>query len=440
MNKEPIDHLWNPISRIFKHQITGGIVLILAVAIAMIWANSPFHHAYHALWETHFRVGTQSFFLDKSLHHWINDALMSIFFFSVGLEMKREVLEGELSSPRQAALPIAAALGGMLVPAAFYYLVNVSSGFTQGWGVPMATDIAFTLGLLALISKRVPVSLKVFLTALAVVDDLGAVLVIAFFYTAQIDWSDLLIAGLFLAIMFGANRLGVRSYLFYLIIGFFGLWMAILFSGIHATVAGVLAAFTIPSRTKVPKQHAVEEFKDLSKQLKKVNDLPGQFVAEEQIEVLENIKHTSNQAATVSQRLEYVLSPVITFLVMPIFALANAGVSLEGSLLTTFLHPISLGVFSGLLLGKILGVSVLSHLLIALGWGELPKNSTWLQLYGVAALAGVGFTMSLFISDLAFSEANFKTYAKVGVLFASGAAACIGLGILYFAKPKLAGE
>ncbi len=436
MKQAPIDTIWRPFNYIFKKQITVGILLMLSVVIALVWANSPWRHSYHALWEIEFTIGTADYFLKKSLHHWINDALMSIFFFSVGLEIKREILAGELSSWREAALPAAAALGGMIVPAGIYLAINYQGEGVNGWGVPMATDIAFTLGIIALIGNRIPTALKVFLTALAIVDDIGAVLVIAFFYTASVDLNDLLIAGGFLVVMIGGNLLGIRNYFFYISVGIFGIWLAILFSGIHATIAGVLAALGIPSRTKIEMDKAVDKLDTLAEELDETEQIEGEFITEKQVRILNKVKTTSARAETVSQRLEYYLSPFVSFFIMPVFALANAGVEIQGDLLTLLTHPVSIGVMVGLLAGKFLGVSLFSHGAVALGMAQLPQGIRWKQLYGVALLAGVGFTMSLFITDLAFEKEQLASYAKVGILMASTLAALLGLGILYLSGEK----
>lgn len=258
----PIDYLLKPVYRFFENEIATGLLLLVMVVIAMVWANSPWAETYHSLWKTKFTIGTSELKIEKSVHHWINDGLMAIFFFLIGLEIKKEIINGELSTFKKASLPVVAALGGMIVPAGIYFLFNVGKDSISGWGIPMATDIAFALGILALVSSKVPTSLKIFLTALAIVDDIGAVLVIAIFYTPDIQVMQLVYAAIFLGLMFGCNVLGVRNFWVYFIIGVLGLWTSVLYSGVHATVAGVIAAFAIPSRARTNTNDYVEKLSD----------------------------------------------------------------------------------------------------------------------------------------------------------------------------------
>lgn len=431
LRKDPIDRwLVNPMQRFLNNSAMSGIILFFAAFISLILSNSPWAEAFHHFWEVHFSIGFSDWQLSKSLHHWINDGLMAIFFFVVGLELKRELISGELSNPRNAALPIVAAIGGMLVPAVIYLVMNPSGEATGGWGIPMATDIAFALGILSLLGDRVPVSLKVFLTALAIADDLGAVLVIAFFYTSEIDLASLLSGAGFFAILLIGNRMGVRNVLFYGIVGVGGLWLAFLLSGVHATIAAVLMAFTIPARVKYDEITYIKKLDELQVCFK--NACPNNFstVTSEQLNILKEIRVVSKLAETPLQRLEHALHPLVAFIIMPIFALANSGASFSADSLTQLTTPVTLGVFLGLLLGKMLGVVGFVTLFVRLKWVVLPQDFTGRLLIGAGFLAGVGFTMSLFISKLAFTNTAFVEEAKMGVLLASTISGILGYFII----------
>ncbi|MDX1530394.1 MAG: Na+/H+ antiporter NhaA [Rhodothermales bacterium] len=416
--------LLNPFLEFTRTEAAGGIVLLACAAVALVWANTPLAPAYFALWETPVTLGAGPLVIDKPLLLWINDGLMALFFFLIGLEIKREVLTGELRSPKQAALALAGALGGMAVPAALYFAVNAGGPGASGWGIPMATDIAFALGVLALLGSRAPLALKVFLTALAIVDDLGAVLVIALFYTAELKVGALLAAAGFLALMILMNRLGTQRTVVYVLLGF-ALWVAMLKSGVHATVAGVLAALTIPAQRRI----------DAPKFLEHAEVLVGEFAEDvrpgetEPTDDQRNAVHTleviARNAETPLARMEHHLHGWVAFFIMPVFALANAGVALgggEGGLL----NPISLGVALGLLVGKPVGVTLFAWAAVRFGVATLPAGVSWRQLIGVAALTGIGFTMALFIGGLAFDEAALLDSAKVGILGASLFAGLLG--------------
>jgi NhaA family Na+:H+ antiporter len=391
--------------------------------VALVWANSPWAEIYEHLWEIPFNVGFGGFVLSKPLHAWINDGLMAVFFFAVGLELKREILVGELSSPRQAALPIAAALGGMLVPAGIYLLINRGAEGASGWGIPMATDIAFSLGVLTLLGKRVPLALKVFLVALAIADDIGAVLVIAFFYTSHISWMNLLVGTGFLIALLGANWAGVRHPLIYAILGIGGLWLAFLLSGVHATIGGVLAAFTIPARTRIdPKEFVVQSRELISDFEGASGDGKGIWTNKDQQTALHVLENNCERVQTPLQRLEEGLHPWVTYLILPLFALANAGVPLRGDPIATLSHPVTLGIVLGLLMGKQVGITLFAFLAVKLRMAKLPDGVSWRHIYGVGLLGGIGFTMSLFISGLAFGESPLLIDSKLGILLASLAA------------------
>jgi len=427
------------ISRFINEEAYGGVLLIIATIAALIWANSSFYESYHHIWHE-LKVGFAWGDLNMiaSLHHWINDGLMALFFFVLGLEIKREIMGGELSSIKKASMPIAAAIGGMLIPALFYVIVVMKyPEYLHGWGIPMATDIAFALGLLAMLGSRVPLNLKIFLTALAIADDLGAVMVIAVFYTESIDYSELMYAGFFLAVLIAANYMGVRRTVFYALVGFTGVWIAFIFSGVHATIAGVLIALTIPARTKINENSYVDKLTIyLNKFKKEKPDDNSTLLTKEQVHIISEIEELNDKAHTPLQKLEHALHPVTAFFILPVFALSNAGVHIDGSVVDMLFHPISLGIIAGLILGKFLGISLLSHLVVKLKIASLPENVTWQHIYGVAFLAGIGFTMSMFISDLAFKEDELKQIAKVGIMAASFLSAIIGLIWLSMASKR----
>jgi NhaA family Na+:H+ antiporter len=377
-------------AKLFEHEAAGGIVLMATAAVAVAWANlGP--DSYTGLWTRVLTIGVAPLVLAKPLLLWINDGLMAIFFFLVGLEIKREILDGELDSTRKAVLPVAAAAGGMLVPAAIYAALNIGGPGVRGWGIPMATDIAFALGVLALLGSRVAPSLRVFLTAVAIADDLGAVAVIAIFYTQDLVWIALGIAVVLLAVLAAVNRLGIQHATPYVLIGAV-VWIAVLKSGVHATVAGVLVAFTIPASHGSGRQRG-------------------------------------RDAPPLLERLEHGLQGWVAFLIMPVFALANAGVRLTAETGAAALDPIALGIILGLFIGKQIGVGGTCWLLVRFGLAQMPSRAGWRELYGVALLCGIGFTMSLFIATLALSGEHLEP-AKIGVLTASFISGVVGYLVL----------
>ena len=426
----PIEQLVRPFQAFAARESSGGILLLLATVAALVWANSPWAKSYVALWHTTVTVGFGENAIAHNLHFWVNDALMALFFFVVGLEIKREFLVGELASPRQAALPIVAALGGVLVPAAIYALLNADGPGGRGWGIPMATDIAFVIGVMALLGSRVPTSLKVFLTALAIVDDIAAVLVIALFYSGQISLAALGFAALCLLILVAVNRLAVRHPLPYALLGVV-LWIAVLQSGVHATIAGVLLAITIPSRTELnPNEFlhrgraVLDHFEQTAQRERTVmND-------EEQQAAIEALEDSCEQMQPPLHRLEHALHPWVTFFVMPVFALANAGLVFDERSLTSVVQPIPIGVVLGLLFGKPIGITLASWLAVRFSLGALPAGITWLQIHGAGWLAGIGFTMSIFVAGLAFKEEALLNMAKLGIFTASLLAGIIGSVLL----------
>lgn len=431
-----IERLLHPVQNLLKNQSTSGILIFFCVVVAMVWVNIN-QESYHAFWDTELSFAIGSFSISEPLHLWINDALMAVFFFGVGLEMKRELFGGELSSFRKAILPVGAAFGGMIVPAIIYLLFNANSNAASGWGVPVATDIAFSIGILSLLGNQVPLSLKVFLTALAIVDDIGGVLVIALFYTSDISTLDLIHGGFFMGILILGNLVGIRNQIFYSLISIVGLWLAFFFSGVHPTIAGILAAFAIPGRVKLNEDLFVKNLQTLLHLFKKSSPIKGTFISENQLEILETIKEVSTDAETPLQKVEYSISPFISFIVLPLFALANAGIHLHGGVWEILLHPVSMGIGQGLIFGKVIGIVGMSRLLVLFGIAELPKGVNWNHIYGISLLAGVGFTMSLFISELAFSDDKIIYIAKIGILITSIIAGVSGFIFLkYFSKKE----
>lgn len=429
----PIDRLKQPINRFISQEKSGGIVLGLSVIIALILANSSWSSGYFHFFENKFGFQFNGVsYLEYSIHHWINDGLMAVFFFVVGLELKREIVSGELSNPRKAMLPIIAAIGGMVVPAAIYLLFNSSGDAHAGWGIPMATDIAFALGILFLLGDRIPLPLKIFLTALAIVDDLGAVLVIAFFYTSDISMANLSIGLGFIVIMFLANKMGVRNILFYAICGILGVWTAFLLSGIHATIAAVLAAFTIPSDIRLKESLFVEK---INHKLNKFRQIDPQnkisALTSEQLHLLDEIKTDTNHVIPPLQRLEHAMHPFVTFIVLPVFALANAGVSFKDvNMEQLFEGNVLLGVTLGLLIGKVVGIVGFSWMSIKLKITPQPTGMTFRNLVGLGLLGAIGFTMSLFVTSLAFTDEMYITQAKIGIFAASISGGIMGYFIL----------
>ncbi len=400
----PIEKLTYPIQEFLQKEASGGILLIICTIIALVWANSPLAESYHHLWETYLSIDVGGVGLSYSLHHWINDGLMVIFFFVVGLEIKRELLVGELSSAKKAALPIAAALGGMIFPALIYTIFNSGSEGASGWGIPMATDIAFVVGILALLGKKVPLALKIFILALAIVDDLGAVLVIAIFYTSNISLTSLIIAGGLIILLIIMNRMGVRNLILYTLVGIV-LWLAFIKSGVHATVAGVLLAFTIPASSRINTKKFSDETNSLIKDFNSAGEHGDNVLTNaERLSVVDQIENNCEKILTPLQRFEHGLHPYVSFFIMPVFALANAGVSIGSELNSALSNPISIGIVLGLFLGKQIGIFSFSYLAVKLKFATEPEGVSWKKIYAASVAAGIGFTMSLFISNLAFTS------------------------------------
>ena len=415
----------------------SGILLLGTTVLALICANSPLSDAYFGFLEYHVVIGPNDHLLDLSVLGWINDGLMAVFFLLVGLEIKRELLVGELASIRQAALPIAAAVGGMVVPAALYLAVSPGGPAAAGWGIPMATDIAFALGILTLLGERVPLGLKVFLTALAIVDDMGAVLIIALFYSGALHPLPLSIAGAALLGLLLMNRIGTRRITPYLLGGTV-LWLALHEGGIHATVAGVLVAMMIPTRTRTNTAEFSERARSLLAEFDRTETGDGLVITSKgQQEALHALEQEAERVQAPLLRLEHGMQPLVQFGIMPLFAFANAGVQFGGTGNAPLLTSATLGIVLGLVIGKPLGILAFSWAAVRLRLGELPAGASWQSLGGVACLGGIGFTMSLFIAALAF-QPDLQTSAKTGILIGSAVSALLGIAILFRRDPRQA--
>lgn len=437
----PWEKAFQKVATPFEHflhaQTTTGLVLMLMTVVALVLANTPLADTYAHFFHTNIDLNVGSWKLSHSLHHWINDGLMAIFFFIIGLEIKREILAGELSNIKVAILPILAAIGGMIFPALIYLMINSDGAGAGGWGIPMATDIAFAISALVLLGKRVPTALVTFLVALAIVDDLGAVLVIALFYTDTINMLPLVLAGVMFAIMISFNRFGIHAILPYFIVGLF-MWFFMLESGVHATIAGVIAALSIPSKPKRTPVTFVDETKGLLDEYQKYPVATDHIIHENQKAVLQNIKDKIDSVGTPAARLEHGLHLPVALIVIPLFALANAGISIDfSSIGSTILQPVSFGIIAGLVFGKVIGIFGVSWLAIKMKIAKLPQNSSMSQIFGVAFLGGIGFTMSIFVADLAFvGNPELIFQAKVGILGASLFAGIFGYIWLKLASKK----
>jgi len=423
-------------ARFVHSEAASSVILLACTVLALAWANSRWHDAYEALAHLPLGVTVAGRTFALPVHEWINDGLMALFFFVVGLEIKREVVVGQLSSVRRAVLPASAALGGMVVPAAIYAIFNAGGPGAHGWGIPMATDIAFALGVLALLGPRVPSSLKIFLTALAIGDDLGAVLVIAVFYTETIRLAPLGLAVVLLGLFFLLLRGRVRQPLV-LLVPVIAVWLAILASGIHATVAGILVAMMVPMRAALPPQRFAEIVRSRLPELERGSVTQDSvLLEEEQLDTLLALHDAAADVRPPGLTLERALHPVQAYVVLPLFALFNAGIVLGGSVLAGVTSAISLGVILGLLLGKPIGLMLLSWLAVRSGLAALPGDVSWRAIFGVGWLAGIGFTMSLFVSGLAFKSGPALEQAKMGILAGSLVAGVTGYLVLRWALPS----
>ncbi len=421
-----------PFQSFFRKSASSSILLLLAALIAFAWSNSPLAESYHHVWHADVTIRLGPYQLSKSLLHWINEGLMAFFFFTVGLEIKREMLVGELASLRKALLPVAAALGGMVFPAGIYFLLNRGTPEIAGWGIPMATDIAFALGALAVFGTKLPLGLKIFLSAFAIADDLGAVFVIAVFYTEEIVLHYLFISLILILCLAVANLLWVRWTLLYAILGL-ALWLAVLGSGLHATLAGIIVAAFIPAKAMYNTDRFVEKVNELMDQIECPPEGCGFTILMNQKHqsAVQSIELACHRVETPLQRLEHVLHPWVAFLVIPLFALANGGLTLgDIDFAQAIASPLTLGILMGLLLGKPLGITLFSYGAVKMNLASLPAGVRWSHIIGASLLGGIGFTMSLFIALLSFTSVEAISYAKLGILAGSVLSALLGLGVL----------
>jgi len=428
------DRVVRPFQVFAQRQASGGLVLLGCAILALAWTNSPWAWAYEQMLDVPLGISIGEQILRLDLRHWINDGLMAIFFFGVGLEIKREFLVGELAERRKAMLPIAAAVGGMVVPALVYAGFNFDGAGARGWGIPMATDIAFALGALAVLGSRIPEALKVFLVALAIVDDLGALLVIAIFYTASIEWRGVTLIVALLLALWAANRVGALRGSIYLLLGL-GLWAGFFMSGLHATLAGVLTALFVPARVKIVPAALPQVIR------RGADDIEAQALDNEpdamdpdRVAIIDAIGGSLDAATAPLQRFEHSVQPWVTYGILPVFGLFNAGVAIDAAVLRTLPTAVPLGIMIGLMLGKPVGIGLASWLAVRTGLAELPEGSTWRHLIGTAFLAGIGFTMALFISGLAFAGTHLEREAQLAILIGSLLAAAVGITILLTAK------
>ena len=430
--EKAFDRILTPLEEFIHRQTTAGILLMICAVVALIIGNSELFPAYDAFLHTKISIGWGEAKFALSIHHWINELLMAMFFMLIGLELKRELLVGELSSPKQALLPIMAAIGGMVLPALGYVLVAGSGPAADGWGIPMATDIAFAVGALSLLGSRIPKSLITFLIALAIVDDLGAVIVIALFYTAEINSLGLIFACVAALMLIGLNVIGVRTALPYIAIGLL-LWAAMLSSGIHATIAGVVLAFAIPIRPKFSPDHFLQRITDKTDRMRDSIARDPDIIHNSEFRGLVSAMGDGvSLVQAPAQRAEHALHLPVAYVIIPLFALANAGIPIDfANFSATLSHEITLGIIVGLLVGKPLGIFLLTWLTVKLGFAELPKGMQMSHVLGVGLLAGIGFTMAIFIADLAFIDNPIALLqAKTGILFASLAAGLAGFFLL----------
>ncbi|MBG27078.1 MAG: Na+/H+ antiporter NhaA [Croceibacter sp.] len=424
----------NPVETFINSSTSGSYILLLFTVIALVWANSPWHESYHTFWNETFAIGFSNtdFIIEKPLYLWVNDGLMTIFFFYVGLEIKREILDGELTTMRKASMPIFAALGGIVVPIAIFLLLHDQDRGASGWGIPMATDIAFSLGILNLLGKRVPLGLKIFLTTFAIIDDIGAILVIATFYSHEMHLSYLFVAlGILTFLAFLAYKKFHSKYL--LLISGIAVWVLFLKSGIHPTIAGVLLALVIPSSRNIELDNFFEEIRK-SLNLFKKTKAKRIVLSDEQQDAVDKINLITDRVQTPMQQLENGLSGWVAIVIMPIFALANAGItiSLDSLSTTELISQIAIAM----VLGKVIGITLFSYLAYKLKIAVLPTGINFKQILGVSFLGGVGFTMSLFIAELAFRSNDLLTTSKIGILLGSMVAGIAGYLILRFQLKK----
>jgi NhaA family Na+:H+ antiporter len=426
------DQILRPAQQFFEKEASSSILLIFATAIALIWVNSSIGETYHSFWHTQISFAFGHFHISKTLLHWVNDGLMSLFFFTVGLEIKREILVGELATPKKALLPVLAALGGMIVPALIYAALNVGLPTIHGWGIPVATDIAFALGAVAVFGRKLPVGLRIFLAAFAIADDLGAVVIIAIFYTKEIIWSNLIIS---LFLIFGlavANFFWIRQTLIYAILGL-AVWFFVLGSGVHPTIAGVIVSFFVPARGRYDTDNFLQNIKKITEKFECEEQSCGYSILlnQEHMYAVQALEMACHDVETPLQRLMHALHPWVAFFILPLFAMGNAGLIFRGIVFSEAVsNPVILGIIFGLVVGKPIGILLFSYLSVKTGIASLPQEVRWSHIFGGAMLGGIGFTMSLFLSELSFSDPHIIDYARIAILAGSILSALFGMSYL----------
>lgn len=432
---KPMRLLIQPFQRFFRLEASASILLLITAFVAIIWANTPYADQYFRLWEYKLSIGIEQFEISKPLFLWINDGLMAIFFFVIGLEIKREILGGELSSVKKASLPFFAALGGIFLPLILFLLLNSGKPGSEGWGIPMATDIAFSLGILKLLGKRVPLGLKIFLTTFAIIDDIGAVLVIGIFYTSNVIWLYIIIALGLLVLLIILNKMRIDYHILYLIIGLV-VWFLFLKSGIHPTIAGVLLAFTIPANKMIDAYSFTERMKFLINEFRSASR-EKRFLTHNQLMATDEAESLTYKIQPLLQRLEHRLHGWVAFFIMPIFALANAGVSLttETGDFIGF-SGLSMNIALSLFFGKVIGITLFSWIVIKLKIATLPSNTNMALVFGTAIVGAIGFTMALFINNLAYTDIELINNAKIGIIVSSLIAGVLGFFVIKAFLPK----
>ncbi len=429
--------LITPFQQFTALEASAGIVMFIAAIAALLWVNLIGLESYENIWKTKLTIGITSFSIDETLHFWINEGLMAIFFFVVGLEIKRSMILGDLSSLKKSAFPIMAAIGGMLIPAAIFIVLNYNQETINGWGIPVATDIAFSLGVLSLLGRKVPLTLKIFLTALAIVDDIGAVLIIALFYTSEIIWLKIAIAGILLILLIVANISGIRNITIYCVAGIC-VWICFLHSGIHATIAGVLVSMTIPLKVQINTSEFVERCKNLLKYFEppyhsRTSKGSSALSTTEQRSALNGLEIAVKEVESPLQRLEHSLHYWVAFFIIPIFALSNSGFIIDQDAISNT-GSLTTGIIFGLVAGKPIGIFIFSYLSVKLRISNLPSGVNWKQIVGIGFLGGIGFTMSIFLSGLAFESYDLISTSKMAIFGASLLAGIVGFLILKLTK------
>ncbi len=428
------DQIFKPFQRFFRKEATSSILLIAATIMALIWINSRIGETYHSFWHTEVSFAFGPFHISKTLVHWINDGFMSLFFFTVGLEIKREILVGELATPKKALLPVIAALGGMIVPGLIYAILNVGSTTINGWGVPVATDIAFALGAVAVFGRRLPVGLRIFLAAFAIADDLGAVVIIAIFYTKEIVWSYLIISLFLIVGLAIANFLWIRWTLVYAILGL-AVWFFVLGSGIHPTIAGVIVSLFVPARGRYDTDNFLQNVKKITEQFECEEQSCGYSILlnQDHMHAVQALELACHDVETPLQRLMHALHPWVAFLILPFFALGNTGLTFHNIVFSEMVsNTVIMGIVFGLVFGKPIGIMLFSYLSVKTGIASLPQEVRWSHIFGGAMLGGIGFTMSLFLADISFSDPQILNYARIAILTGSVLSAAMGMSYLGF--------